>query len=221
MKIYRSPRQRTRKKRYILPLYPNRIFDTFSLFPLFSPRMTMIFTVTSARRHVSVLQSGRARAILRMEPVSMGGRAMEQQTFFAQDAAAPLAARLRPQTLEEIVGQRHLLGEGKVLRRLIEDDHISSMIFWGPPGVGKTTLARVIANRTKAAFIDFSAVTSGIREIRAVMEKAEEQPPLWGAHHRLCRRDPPLQQGAAGRFSALCGERQHHPHRRDHGKPLL
>ena len=68
---------------------------------------------------------------------------MEQQTFFAQDAAAPLAARLRPQTLEEIVGQRHLLGEGKVLRRLIEDDHISSMIFWGPPGVGKTTLARV------------------------------------------------------------------------------
>ena len=76
-----------------------------------------------------MLQFGRARAILRMEPVSMGGRAMEQQTFFAQDAAAPLAARLRPQTLEEIVGQRHLLGEGKVLRRLIEDDHISSMIF--------------------------------------------------------------------------------------------
>ena len=98
---------------------------------------------------------------------------MEQQTFFAQDAAAPLAARLRPRTLEEIVGQQHLLGKGKVLRRLIEDDHISSMIFWGPPGVGKTTLARVIANRTKAAFIDFSAVTSGIREIRAVMEKAE------------------------------------------------
>ena len=98
---------------------------------------------------------------------------MEQQTFFAQDAAAPLAARLRPQTLDEIVGQRHLLGKGKVLRRLIEDDHISSMIFWGPPGVGKTTLARVIARRTRAAFIDFSAVTSGIREIRAVMEKAE------------------------------------------------
>ena len=99
---------------------------------------------------------------------------MEQQTFFAQDAAAPLAARLRPQTLEEIVGQRHLLGEGKVLRRLIEDDHISSMIFWGPPGVGKTTLARIIARSTKATFIDFSAVTSGIREIRAVMQKAEE-----------------------------------------------
>ena len=79
-----------------------------------------------------MLQFGRARAILRMEPVFLGGRAMEQQTFFEQDAAAPLAARLRPRTLDEIVGQRHLLGEGKVLRRLIEDDHISSMIFWGP-----------------------------------------------------------------------------------------
>ena len=98
---------------------------------------------------------------------------MEQRTLFEQDNAQPLAARLRPQTIEEYVGQTHLMGEGKVLRRLIESDQISSMIFWGPPGVGKTTLARVIANHTKAAFIDFSAVTSGIKEIRAVMEQAE------------------------------------------------
>jgi len=98
---------------------------------------------------------------------------MEQQTLFGGDAAAPLAARLRPRDLDEFVGQTHLLGAGKVLRRLIEDDHISSMIFWGPPGVGKTTLARIIANRTKAAFIDFSAVTSGIKEIRTVMQEAE------------------------------------------------
>ena len=103
-----------------------------------------------------------------------GGNRMEQQTFFSQEASDPLAARLRPQTLDEIAGQRHLLGEGKILRRLIESDHVSSMIFWGPPGVGKTTLARVIANRTKAAFIDFSAVTSGIKEIRAVMQQAED-----------------------------------------------
>ena len=83
----------------------------------------------------------------------------------------PLAARLRPQSLEEFVGQRHLLAPGKVLWRLIESDQISSMIFWGPPGVGKTTLARIIANRTKADFIDFSAVTSGIKEIREVMQQ--------------------------------------------------
>ena len=99
---------------------------------------------------------------------------MEQQTLFGGGSARPLAARLRPQTLDEFAGQTHLLGDGKVLRRLIEHDQISSMIFWGPPGVGKTTLARIIANRTKASFIDFSAVTSGIKEIRQVMQQAEE-----------------------------------------------
>lgn len=99
---------------------------------------------------------------------------MEQQTLFSGDIAQPLAARLRPRDLDEYAGQTHLLGQGKVLRRLIESDRISSMIFWGPPGVGKTTLARIIAGRTKAAFIDFSAVTSGIKEIRTVMERAED-----------------------------------------------
>ena len=98
----------------------------------------------------------------------------EQRTLFERDEQLPLAARLRPQTLEAFCGQEHLLGEGKVLRRLIESDQIGSMIFWGPPGVGKTTLARIIAHRTKANFIDFSAVTSGIREIRQVMEDAEK-----------------------------------------------
>lgn len=104
----------------------------------------------------------------------MEGSAVEQQVLFGEDNLRPLAARLRPRTLEEFVGQTHLLGEGKVLRRLIESDRISSMIFWGPPGVGKTTLARIIAQRTRAAFIDFSAVTSGIKEIRQVMQRAEE-----------------------------------------------
>ena len=98
----------------------------------------------------------------------------EQPTFFENNSDQPLAARLRPRTLLEFVGQKHLLGEGKVLRRLIEGDKIGSMIFWGPPGVGKTTLARIIANRTKASFIDFSAVTSGIKEIKQVMEQAEK-----------------------------------------------
>lgn len=99
---------------------------------------------------------------------------MYQETFFENEISRPLAARLRPQTLEEYCGQKHLLGEGKVLRRLIESDNVSSMIFWGPPGVGKTTLARIIANRTKADFVDFSAVTSGIKEIKSVMEQAEK-----------------------------------------------
>ena len=74
---------------------------------------------------------------------------MEQQTFFDRDGAQPLAARLRPRTLDEFVGQRHLLGPGKVLTRLIESDHLSSMIFWGPPGVGKTTLASSRAARRR------------------------------------------------------------------------
>ena len=99
---------------------------------------------------------------------------MEQATLFEDTASQPLASRLRPQTLDEYCGQKHLLGEGKILRRLIESDSVSSMIFWGPPGVGKTTLARIIANRTKANFIDFSAVTSGIKEIKTVMEQAEK-----------------------------------------------
>lgn len=99
--------------------------------------------------------------------------AMKQMTFFEKEAAQPLASRLRPRSMDEIVGQKHLLGDGKVLRRLIENDSISSMIFWGPPGVGKTTIANVIANQTQAEFINFSAVTSGIKEIREVMKQAE------------------------------------------------
>ena len=98
----------------------------------------------------------------------------EQTTLFDRNVYQPLAARLRPQTLDEIVGQQHLLGPGKVLRRIIEQDAVSSMIFLGPPGVGKTTLANVIANQTKATFINFSAVTSGIKEIRTVMQQAED-----------------------------------------------
>ena len=90
---------------------------------------------------------------------------MEQNTLFGQEPPRPLAARLRPQCLEEYVGQTHLLGEGKLLRRLIETDQLASMIFWGPPGVGKTTLAQVIAHYAAGG----------------------EQPKIRNPHHCICR----------------------------------
>lgn len=99
---------------------------------------------------------------------------MQQQSLLETPLERPLASRMRPETLDDFVGQQQLLGPGRVLRQLIDADRIPSMIFWGPPGVGKTTLARIIAARTKAEFVDFSAVTSGIKEIRAVMHEAEE-----------------------------------------------
>lgn len=100
---------------------------------------------------------------------------MEQLSLFTQetDLNAPLASRLRPQTLDDYIGQEHLVGPGRMLRQMLQTDRISSMIFWGPPGVGKTTLARIIANMTHSSFVDFSAVTSGIKEIKDVMKQAE------------------------------------------------
>jgi putative ATPase len=88
---------------------------------------------------------------------------------------APLADRMRPRTLEQFVGQDHLLGEGRVLRQAIESDHIPSMILWGPPGSGKTTLAMIIAETTGAQFFAFSAVLSGVKEIKEVIEEANEE----------------------------------------------
>jgi putative ATPase len=93
----------------------------------------------------------------------------------------PLADRMRPRTLNEYVGQPHLLGEGSLLRRAIEEDQLFSMIFWGPPGSGKTTLARVIVNETESHFVGFSAVLSGVKEIRAVVDEADVQ---WRYHRR-------------------------------------
>src|SRR5271156_6982903 len=90
------------------------------------------------------------------------------------NTTAPLAERMRPQTLDEYAGQEHLVGPGKPLRILIETDDPASIIFWGPPGVGKTTLAKIIAEQTRASFIEFSAVLSGIKEIKQVMVDAEK-----------------------------------------------
>jgi len=100
---------------------------------------------------------------------------LKQTSIFDQNENnnAPLAYRVRPQNLTEFVGQKHLLGQGKVLRELIDNDQLSSMIFWGPPGVGKTTLARIIAAQTQANFLTFSAVTTSIKEIKSIMQDAE------------------------------------------------
>lgn len=100
---------------------------------------------------------------------------MEQLSLFSQEIRQnmPLASRMRPETLSDYIGQKHLLGEGRVLKNMLDKELVSSMIFWGPPGVGKTTLARIIANMTHTSFIDFSAVTSGIKEIKDVMKQAE------------------------------------------------
>ena len=97
-------------------------------------------------------------------------------------APAPLAERMRPRTLDEFVGQEKLISPGRPLRLAIDRDQLQSIILWGPPGTGKTTLARLIASVTRAHFISFSAVLSGIKEIRAVMTEAEE------ARRRLGRR---------------------------------
>src|SRR6476469_1330653 len=91
----------------------------------------------------------------------------------AAPAKAPLAERMRPRTFDEFVGQEDLLASGKPLREAIERDLLQSIILWGPPGTGKTTLARIIADMTKARFVSFSAVLSGIKEIRDVMAEAE------------------------------------------------
>ncbi|MDR0570642.1 MAG: replication-associated recombination protein A [Clostridiales Family XIII bacterium] len=98
---------------------------------------------------------------------------IQQSMFDDRQTSSPLASRMRPQSLDEFLGQSHLLGEGKIMRQMIDADAVTSMIFWGPPGVGKTTLAGVIAAKTHAHFIEFSAVTSGIKEIKEVMGKAE------------------------------------------------
>jgi len=86
---------------------------------------------------------------------------------------APLAERMRPDNLEGFVGQEHIVGKGNILQRMISEDRLFSMIFWGPPGCGKTTLAKIIANKTKSKFISYSAVTSGIKQIKEVMEIAQ------------------------------------------------
>ncbi len=109
----------------------------------------------------------------------------EQQKQARLRQAAPLADRMRPESLAEFVGQEHLVGEGRVLRRMIESDRIESMLLWGPPGTGKTSLAHVIANETGSEFVRFSAVSSGIKDVREVVAAGEERLALHGRRTML------------------------------------
>lgn len=100
---------------------------------------------------------------------------MKQESLFSnRPENTPLASRVRPQNLDQFVGQQQLLGHGKILREIIENDQVSSIIFWGPPGVGKTTLAEIIAKKTQSSFLSFSAVDSSISQIKKIMKQAED-----------------------------------------------
>ena len=107
--------------------------------------------------------------------------AMSDDLFAAAAAerlakTAPLADRLRPNNLDELVGQEHLLGRGKPLRSLIESDRLSSAILWGPPGTGKTTIARLVAGTTAQAYVQLSAVAASVKDVREVMASARDPP---------------------------------------------
>ena len=110
---------------------------------------------------------------------------MEQISIFENDNSKdePLAARMRPRDLSEFVGQQHLVGEGKILSKLIESDRVPSMIFWGPPGTGKTTLAHIIAKESQRAFFSLSAISSGIKDVRDIIEKSKREQGLFTARN--------------------------------------
>ena len=137
-------------------------------------------------------------------------------------ASAPLAQRLRPLTLDDFAGQEHVIGRGRALRLAIEQDRVPSMILYGPPGSGKTTLARIVAQTTGAEFEELSAVSATVSNVREVLARARERLGASGrADDPLPRRDPPLQQGAAGCAAARCRGWPADADRRDDGEPLL
>ena len=139
----------------------------------------------------------------------------------AAGAPRPLADRLRPRRLDEVVGQDHLLGPDGPLGRMLAEGNLGSIVFWGPPGVGKTTIARLLADATDLAFVQISAIFTGVADLQEDLRGRPAAPAERPRHAALRRRDPPLQQGAAGRLPAADGGRHHRARRRHHREPVL
>ena len=136
--------------------------------------------------------------------------------------SAPLAVRMRPRDLDELVGQQHLLAPGAPLRRLVEGDQPMSLLLWGPPGTGKTTIAAIVSGKTNRHFVEVSAVSAGVKEVRAAIDTARSRLVVLGpGDGPVRRRGAPLHQGPAGRPAARCGEPMGHAGRRHHGEPVL
>ena len=134
------------------------------------------------------------------------------ELFDSRKEFRPLADRMRPRSLEEFVGQQHLLAEGLPLRQAIEAGKLHSMVFWGPPGTGKTTLAKLISRYAEARFVSLSAVLAGVKEIReAIAEAPAGAGPRPEGHCAVYRRGPSPEQGTAGCIPAACRGRNYFP----------
>ena len=134
-----------------------------------------------------------------------------------KETSGPLASRMRPTTLDEVVGQQHIVGKDKLLYRAIKADKLSSIIFYGPPGTGKTTLAKVIAHTTSAEFMQINATSAGKKDMEEVVEQAKNNQGMYQKKTiRFYRRDTSLQQGAAGLSASVCGGWHHYSDRSYH-----
>ena len=137
------------------------------------------------------------------------------------DERRPLADRLRPKTLDEVVGQDHLVGKDGTLSKMIESGHLPSLIFWGPPGCGKTTMARILADHTDLHFEQISAIFSGVVDLRKVFEAAKIRKQNGQGTLLFVDEIHRFKQIPTRRVSARDGRRHHHPCRRHHRKPVL